>query len=60
LSHGRRGLRVARPICRGSCPGPGYLDVRLNRIKAIPAILALREVAFDVSDRYAYQGGVEG
>jgi hypothetical protein len=41
-------------------PRTKYLDLKLNRIKAIPAILAMHEVTFEVSDRYAYLGGVEG
>jgi hypothetical protein len=41
-------------------PRTRYLDLKLNRIKAIPAILTLHGVAFVVSDRYDYLGGVEG
>ena len=41
-------------------PRTKYLDLKLNRIKAIPAILAMHGVAFEVSDRYAYLGGVAG
>ena len=37
-----------------------YLDLKLNRITAIPAILASHGIAFEPSDRYAYLCGVEG
>ena len=35
-----------------------FLKLKLDRIKAIPPILARFEVAFVASDRYAYLGGV--
>ena len=41
-------------------PRTTYLDLKLNRIKAIPAILAKHGIPFQHSDRYAYLGGVEG
>lgn len=37
-----------------------YLDLKLNRIKAIPAILAQNGVIFELSDHYAYLAGVAG
>lgn len=45
---------------QGLLPRTKYLDLKLNRIKAIPAILEMHGVTFAVSDRYAYLGGVEG
>src|SRR6476660_2262138 len=41
-------------------PRTRYLDLKLNRIKAIPAVLETHGIAFVLSDRYAYLGGVEG
>jgi hypothetical protein len=41
-------------------PRAKYLDLKLNRIKAIPAILAIHGIKFEASDRYAYLGGVKG
>jgi len=41
-------------------PRSKYLDLKLNRIKAIPQILALHGISFETSDRYAYLGGVDG
>ena len=41
-------------------PRTRYLDLKLNRIKAIPGILAMHGIRFEASDRYAYLGGVEG
>jgi hypothetical protein len=41
-------------------PRTRYLDLKLNRIKAIPRILAMHGIRFEASDRYAYLGGVEG
>src|SRR4051812_48301785 len=41
-------------------PRTRYLDLKLNRTRAIPAILASHGIAFERSDRYAYLGGVEG
>lgn len=37
-----------------------YLNLKLNRIKAIPPILTAHGIEFVASDRYAYLGGVEG
>src|SRR3954465_4993854 len=39
-------------------PRTKYLDLKLNRIKAIPAILAMHGIGFRASDRYDYLGGV--
>jgi hypothetical protein len=41
-------------------PRTKYLDLKLNRIKAIPGILATHGISFKASDHYAYLGGVEG
>src|SRR5690348_5737281 len=41
-------------------PPTKYLNLKLNRIKAIPAILAMHGIPFAASDRYAYLGGVGG
>jgi hypothetical protein len=41
-------------------PRTKYLDLKLNRIRAIPAVLAMNGIMFEVSERYAYLGGVEG
>lgn len=41
-------------------PRTKYLDLKLNRIRAIPGILAMHGIRFESSDRYAYVGGVEG
>lgn len=41
-------------------PRTKYLDLKLNRIKAIPAILAMHGITFAASDRYDWLGGVEG
>jgi hypothetical protein len=37
-----------------------YLELKLNRIKAIPAILKAHGIAFVESDRYAFLGGIAG
>jgi len=41
-------------------PRTKYLDLKLNRIKAIPAILAMYGITFEASGCYAYLGGIEG
>lgn len=37
-----------------------FLQLKLNRIKAIPAILNRFGISFTASDRYEYLGGVPG
>ena len=37
-----------------------YLNLKLHRIKAIPAILTAHGIKFVESDRHAYLGGVPG
>src|SRR3954466_3947219 len=37
-----------------------FLDLKFNRIKAIPKVLDAQGISFTESDRYAYLGGVEG
>ena len=41
-------------------PRTTYLDLKLNRISAIPAILAAHGIEFVRSDRYAFLDHVEG
>ena len=41
-------------------PRTRYLDLKLNRIKAIPRILTARGIEFVRSDRYAFLDDVEG
>ena len=41
-------------------PRSTFLHLKLDRIKAIPAILDSFEIEFTISDRYAYLGGISG